>query len=93
MGMDDPVAADAGFAAIGCVVSLVVAVVCGLVGWLIGKGKGQGLLGFILGFFLSFIGLIIISFIGGDSSSRGRPRRAYSHRALRTPGRFRHRSR
>ena len=75
--------------AVFAVVSLVVGVVCGLVGWVIGKGKGQGALGFVLGFILGPLGLIIVSFMGGSSSGGARPRRAYSHRSLRTAGRFR----
>ncbi len=71
------------------VVGLVLGVVFGLVGWAVGRPKGLGGLGFILGFFLSILGVIIIACMGGGSSSGARPRRAYSHRALRTAGRFR----
>jgi hypothetical protein len=88
--MDETQAVGAGFGAVGCIVGLVVGLVFGLVGWAVGKGKGKGGLGFVLGFFLGIIGVLIVAFMGGDSSSgRVRSRRVGPHRALRTPGRFR----
>jgi len=90
--MEEAEAVGTGFGAIGCVVGLIAGVVFGLVGWAIGKGKGQGGLGFILGFFLGIIGIIIIGCIGGRSSGGGAPRR-WSHRALKTQGKFRPRGR
>lgn len=89
--MDETQAVGTGFGAIGCVIGLVAGVVFGLVGWAIGKSKGQGGLGFILGFFLGIIGIIIIACIRG--SSGGAAPRRWSHRALKTGGKFRPRGR
>ena len=71
------------------IIGIVAGVVFGLVGWAVGRSKGLGGIGFLLGFFLNILGVIIIFFMGGDSSSGGgRPKR-WSHRALKTQGKYR----